>query len=456
MLVITLPDLAQFSTDTVTHWTLCEPSGAPLRSGNGPLAGAPRETRVIALVPAGRVVFIETLLPAVSAAKRDQLVRYAIEDKLTIDPATVHAVVLESPPKSSTTRSRTAQSSAAPPRGTQIVAAIDRAWFSAALAWLGTAGYKPRAAFAETALLPVANGEWSVQLTAKNAFAKRADGFAYAIDAGTPGQPPFALTLALNEVAQKPAAITVFLVSPADRDMVSKTGIMSANWQASLGVPIRVVELDNASGTQGASQNLKRLAALKSGNLLTGEFAPIRPANAWLERLKPALAVAGVIAFIQVAAMVADNWQLERRRQAIENEMRVTFQTAFPRATAITDPALQMQRNLDTLKRERGLLRDDDARHVLAQFAALRDAAPELVVTAVSIKPSGATLVAQLNAASTSDSTDARALSALTSTLKARLATISGAPSGPSAYGSVDAKPGTKSGTVEITMKASP
>ncbi len=456
MLVITLPDLAQFSTDPDAHWTLCEPSGAPLRSGNGPLSAAPREAQVIALVPAGRVVFIETLLPAVSAVKRDQLVRYAIEDKLTIDPATVHAVVLESLPKSaatSTTLSATARSRAAQPRDMQIVAAIDRAWFGAALSWLASAGFKPRAAFAETALLPVTNGEWSVKLTAKNAFAKRADGFAYAIDAGTSGQPPFALTLALNEVAQKPAAITVFLAAPTNRGTISKTintSTMSADWQTSLGVPTRVVEFGNGGGVQGGSQNLKRLAALKSGNLLTGEFAPIRPANAWLARLKPALALVGVITFIQIAALVADNWQLERKRQAIENEMRVTFQAAFPRATAIIDPALQMQRNLDTLKRERGLLRDDDVRHVLAQFAALREALPELEVTEVSIKQGAAKLVARLDTAPASASDDAAALSASASALKVRLASIAGAAA------TVNTKTGNKPGTVEIIMKASP
>lgn len=452
MLVITFPDHARFSIDTAAQWTLCDPSGEPLRSGDGPLSGAPRDAQVIALVPAGRVVFIETLLPAVSAAKRDQLVRYAIEDKLTIDPTTVHVVVLELSPKSaaasapgSATISAATKSHSARSRDTQIVAAIERAWFSAALSWLASGGFKPRAAFAETALLPVTNGEWSVQLAAKNAFAKRADGFAYALDAGTPGQPPFALTLALNEVAQKPAAITVFLASPAEHDSLSANiAAMSADWQTSLGLPVKMV---TATGGVARAPDLKRLAALKSGNLLTGEFAPVRPANAWLARLKPALALVGVIIFIQIAALVADNWRLERQRQAIENEMRATFQAAFPRATAIIDPALQMQRNLDTLKRERGLLRDDDARHVLAQFAALRGVIPEIAVTEISIKQGDARLVARLNTPPAAASVDAAALSALTSALKARLASMAGAS------GIVDTKPGIKPGTMEIIMK---
>ena len=166
LLFITLPDLARFNAETTARWTLCDANGTVVRSAEASLAEArtlvlneSRGSPIIALVPAGRVVFIETLLPAVSTAKRDQLVRYAIEDKLTIDPATVHAVVLE----------RSDAVKAGKSNGLHIVAAIDRAWFSAALSWLHSAGFTPRAVFAETALLPVAKGEWSIYLQSRNA-----------------------------------------------------------------------------------------------------------------------------------------------------------------------------------------------------------------------------------------------------------------------------------------------
>jgi hypothetical protein len=84
LLFITLPDLARFGAETTTPWTLCDASGTVVRSAESSLAEARRITphgaQTFVLVPASRVVFIETLLPAVSVAKRDQLVRYAIDD----------------------------------------------------------------------------------------------------------------------------------------------------------------------------------------------------------------------------------------------------------------------------------------------------------------------------------------------------------------------------------------
>jgi type II secretion system protein L len=424
LLFITLPDLARFGAETTTSWTLCDASGTVVRSAESSLSEARRITphgaQIVALIPASRVVFIETLLPAVSVAKRDQLVRYAIEDKLTIDPSTVHAVVLDA----------NDAARAGKAKGLQIAAAIDRAWFGMALAWLNSAGLEARAAFAETALLPVVKGEWSVQLQTKNAFAKRADGFAYAIDAGTAAQPPFALTLAINEVAKKPSAIALFFSTPDSlSDADQKT--LSANWQAALGVPVKISR-DSVAGTTA----FKRLATLKSGNLLTGEFAPTHAANAWLASLKPALALASLIALLHVAFVVGDNWQLERKRNAIENEMRTTFQTAFPQATTIIDPALQMQRNLETLQRERGMLRDDDSRRVLAQFAALRASVPELDVMAVTIKSGETKMIAKF-ASSDKIKTDAAMLD-LQKVTQSRAGSVTS---------------GSQAGTVEIAIK---
>lgn len=450
LLFITLPDLAfaRFDAATTARWTLSEATGDAVRSAETSLAEArriaPQGSQIIALVPASRVVFIETLLPAVSNAKRDQLVRYAIEDKLTIDPATVHAVVLDTRDASDAAKNGKA-------KGLHIAAAIDRAWFSAALDWLNAAGLTPRAACAETALLPVAKGEWSVQLAAKNAYAKRADGFAYAIDAGTAAQPPFALTLALNEVAEKPSAISLFLnVAETLSDAEQKALVSS--WQASLGVPVR---LTNSSRDQtslsGQASAFKRLAALKSGNLLIGEFAPAHAANAWLKNLKPAMALASLIALLHVVFVVGDNWQLERKRLNIENNMRTTFQAAFPQATTIIDPALQMQRNLESLQRERGFLRNDDSRLALARFAALRETMPNVEVLSVNIKKSDAKLIAKLGDAGgkvgdASGKENEASMRDLQKEIQARAVSM------PNASVALDAQ----AGTVEIGFKISP
>ena len=450
LLFITLPDLARFNAETTARWTLCDANGMVVRSAEVSLAAAralvlneSRGSPIIALVPAGRVVFIETLLPAVSTAKRDQLVRYAIEDKLTIDPATVHAVVLD----------RSDAVKAGKFTGLHIVAAIDRAWFGAALSWLHSAGFTPRAVFAETALLPVAKGEWSIQLAAKNAYAKRADGFAYAIDAGTAAQPPFALTLALNEVADKPSAILLFFTateSPTESSSDAARKLLVANWQTALGVPVLLANegLDSASSSARANQ-FKRLATLKSGNLLTGEFAPAHAGNVWLKNLLPAMALASLIALLHIAFVVGDNWTLERKRINIENEMRATFQTAFPQATTIIDPALQMQRNLESLQRGRGILRDDDSRRALARFAALRETLPNVEVLSVNIQKTDAKLIAKLGDANIekNEALMGALMEALTRDLQKDIQTrVASLPN-------ASVVPGSQAGTVEIGFK---
>ena len=79
---------------------------------------APQADRIIAVAPVARILYLETALPPVSRAKRNALLNYAIEDKLTIDPDTVHATVLG--------ESRDAE---------HVVSVVDR-WLSSALAWL--------------------------------------------------------------------------------------------------------------------------------------------------------------------------------------------------------------------------------------------------------------------------------------------------------------------------------
>ena len=77
LLVVAIPDQSRLNADSRARWSLLDASGALLRAGLETLANLPRAERVIATVPAGRIVFIETPLPAVGNAKREALLRYA-------------------------------------------------------------------------------------------------------------------------------------------------------------------------------------------------------------------------------------------------------------------------------------------------------------------------------------------------------------------------------------------
>ena len=366
-LLLHIPDQPVLDANTAVSWQLFDRQSALLREGTGqltPTGNVPRTECTVIVLPARRVVYIETPLPPVSTVKRDALLRYAIEDKLTIDPATVHAVVLGA--------------SASPKSSMHVVAAIDRTWFASALRWLREAGIEPTQAISAAALIPVASGEWGLVLEGAHGLARRADGFAYSFDIETSGtlngrfshEPPFALVLALKEARDQqmsPAHLTVFSDQPSAASWVQA-------WQRILDCPVRV-----------AARPTPRMVTMGAGNLLSGEFAPRATNTGWMALLKPLAAIFALMVIFQFVLTVVDAWRLDQRRRWLESEMTQVFKTAFPKAQAIVDPPLQMQRNLDAMKRERGLGDSDDARLALAQLSLILKAVPALVPQRVTI-----------------------------------------------------------------------
>ena len=367
-LLLHIPDQPIFDAETAVSWHLFDRQSNLLREGTGLLTAVgsvPRAERTVVVIPARRVVYIETPLPAVSAAKRDALLRYAIEDKLTIDPATVHAVVLGT--------------SASPMSNMHVVAAIDRAWLASALRWLQDAGFEPAQAVSAAALIPVASGEWALVLDGAHGLARRADGFAYSFDVENPAtratgislEPPFTLALALKEAREHqlaPSQLVVFTDQPADATWVQ-------SWQRILECPVRV-----------AARPAAKMVTAAAGNLLSGELAPRSTGGGWMVMLRPVLVMIALIVFFQIVFTVADAWRLDQRRRSLEREMTQLFKQAFPKAQAIVDPPLQMQRNLDAMKRERGLGGGDDARLGLARLAVILNAVPALVPRRILIR----------------------------------------------------------------------
>lgn len=431
LLVISIPDSAKISAnfDDAASWALFDVKGNPLREGYDHLHEMPRAEQVIALVPASRIAFIETPLPRVSGAKREALLRYAIEDKLTIDPDTIHAVLLGAADtvKSDALKSSAGKSGAghvAQDAVRYIVAAIDRRWFAAAISWLTAANMTPRAAFAATECVSAAEGEWAIVLSPQQSYAKRHDGFAYALDSSAAAigsspsiEPPFALSLALNENMLRPTTLAIYNGSGIDSGSDSNSEITPStkqalleHWQAKLGIDCRI-----AGGT-ALMQAGKRLLQLKNSNhnLLTGEFKPRSAAFGWVTLLRPALFFFAAIIALQIILSIADAWRLDRKRIALETQMRQIFQTAFPKATAIVDPALQLQRNLETLKRERGLSSGSDPRRILAKLTALSKAAPMLVFDDITIDEKSTTVIGSLNVAITNTAANTAANAAAT------------------------------------------
>ena len=382
-LLLDIPDLARLDAATPTTWTLLDGAANVLRSGDGTLQSVPRAERIIALAPVTRLLWIETALPPVTAAKRDALLRYAIEDKLTIDPSTVHVVIVGNADGPSVEAAK------------HVVAAIDRAWLVDALKWLREAGLPADSLISSATGIAVEKNQWTVAIDHECArgFAKRADGFVYNLDIGTAGEPPFGLALALKEAREQqraPAALTLTTMTSMTAS-APFDDVVRARWQAVLGLPVRMAPT-------AANLPQARLQASKSANLLTAEFAPRDALGKWLAIARPALIAVSLIAASHIAFTLIDGWRLDRERLAIETQMTQVFKSAFPAAQAIVDAPLQMRRNLDQMKRARGIAADTGPEMLIARLTQLMQSLPgtPATVNALTVYGGVATLDATL------------------------------------------------------------
>lgn len=356
-LVIFIPAASErFSDQTLCSWVLVAPSSTksatPTLQGTSPIGTLraeitqPIEHIAICLKP-GRVLYVETPLPSVSTAKRNALLRYAIEDKLSADPAAIHAVIVG---KSSYQA------------GHSIVAAIDTNWFSAMLATLNAC--KLPAQFVvdmPQALrwLDVQNSapKIGVNITEGAGFAVRDDGYALSFDGATAANPPFALVLALQEFAKLRAG------NAGDADSTPVFNL------ANLAPTNAAANIDFAQWATAANQTLSDAGALSTAGLaqvivdglstnrkpilpqmLSGSHAPASQLGGQFRLFKPAILLATLALGVHIGYIAWDNWRLTSARDAAQSRMVSLFQKTFPDAKAIVDPALQMQRSLNTLK----------------------------------------------------------------------------------------------------------
>ena len=274
------------------------------------VAVLPQADRIVGVAPVARILYLETALPPVSRAKRNALLNYAIEDKLTIDPDTVHATVLG--------ESREAE---------HVVAVVDKQWLTDVLTWLKAGGRAPQALVCEADAIAAKPGEWVVAPGAPHGFARRDDGFVLHLDTVRPDEVPFSLGLSLNEARNKgrvPSALALAL--PQER-MGDAAGLCAA-WQSALGVPVHA-ELRNG----GAALAL----AASRANLLTGDFSPQRESA--LDRAigKPVALLLAAMVLIHLVFGAIDLARMKSERERRIVAMTAAFRDVFPDAQTVVD-----------------------------------------------------------------------------------------------------------------------
>jgi general secretion pathway protein L len=307
-------------------WMLFDARGELRREDHGALDEMPRADEVEAVLPAERVLFARLKLPKVNAATIRELLPFAVEDRLLADPAHIHAVA--------------GRKNAA---GETIVAVVDRDWFESRLAALARSGHKATSAYCASALLAGGHGDWHVVWGHTRGMLVDDEGVGASFDRGT--DLPLALRLALDESSargDKPKSVRVhYETGEALPDL--------ARWSTETGVAFTPgVAWEELARGQTASHTL---------DLLQGALAPRREG---LRVPRAAVWLAGVIVAAQLAFSGYDAWRLGAERDRLQARREAIFRDAFPQARAVVDPELQMARNLDEMKRARGLAAGDD------------------------------------------------------------------------------------------------
>jgi len=338
------PSWPDSEPDAPLAWVHLDTRGERIDAGSAPLAGLPHADACELVIPAEAVLLTRAALPRGSKQKMRPLLAYAIEDRLVAEPDAVHV--------------------AAGPRladGQTVLAAIDKAWLARVLARFDEAGLRPRSAWPETLLATLPADGWVMVWDGRGGFLRSGEHAGISLDGGSSTQPPTALVLSVAEAraaATLPHRLLLRLREGAPTPDVEA-------WSHALGM---TVELGLAWTP------LRHPEAAGSGiDLLQGAFAPSNPMREWWPQMRLPLILAGLIVLLQVGASTTEWLLLSREKQQLQAAMERSFREAFPDARVVVDAPLQMQRNLDELRRATGQIAPTDFLPLLARAASALD-----------------------------------------------------------------------------------
>jgi general secretion pathway protein L len=331
-LIVAIPERWEDESCPVT-WALLRADGSLVREGDGLVGELPTAQHVTAVIAASRVLLCVASLPRRGARRVRGALAYAVEDQLTTDPESVHAVA-----------------AGALRNGSQSIAVVDRAWLRSLVCALESVRASPQSLTVETCLPPTARGEWVLVLRKSGGFLRTGEAAGMSLDRTSGGSVPSVLQLALD-AARTAGAIPKRIVLHAD----SAPDVQA--WERELGVPCELAP----------SWRIWQSTEPPAIEFLQGEFAVRRGAHALWLRLRPAAVLVAAAIAVEIAGVFAHWGALRYEKAQLEARMNEQFRTAFPQAQAIVDPALQMRRNLIAARAAAGAAQESDFLPLLAQ-----------------------------------------------------------------------------------------
>ncbi len=327
------------------HWTAR--TGTEITRGKvDALEELPAHVRrhvLLVWTPPADTLLTQASLPTRNRRKIAQALPYALEEQLLGDPADLHFAYQRHNEE------------------TLAVAVTARERMQAWLQALHDARLQPTRLCPATLSLPLDVDDWALAFVDDWIWLRTAP-YSGIVCRATQNGPPALVAAALEEArstAQMPTRLTVFN-APADfaRD----------KWASAL-------ELEIVLSEQSLWQ--ARVSATPPLNLLQGDFAPARGLRKQLQPLLPAAIIASIWLIGTLGFTVGNWWQLNHKHRSYQQAMTALFRQVFPDAKVVLDPALQMQRNLETLQVQTGGAGSRDLLPLLAGIAPVMRANPQ-------------------------------------------------------------------------------
>lgn len=336
------PDIAA-PRDPSFRWVRYE--GGRADRGFSPLREIPPAGTIIAVAPASRVLTVRVQLPNARAARQEKVLAYLVEDAVGTSPEEIHALAAGESID-----------------GARVVAVVDRNWLKAAHGELEMQGYSPTRIVSESEMLaadrPVDRRIWTVVCTATGGFIHMGGVEHVAIDPIVDAStPPLALNLALDEHTRAGTSPDTIEVRVAE-------GVAApdlARWSHTLAMPV-----GRAADWAPEAMDARGCTKTDLLSLLPGRRSQ---EASWLDRYKPAAALAAGILVVHGALTVFDWWRMRAEATALRSSMEARFRKVFPDAKAVVDPALQMSRQVVALKRGSGEVDAGDMVALLGRIA---------------------------------------------------------------------------------------
>ena len=281
------------------------------------LPAAVRAAPIHVWTPAAETLLTRARLPTRSRARVLQALPYALEDQLLDEPGQLHfAYVREAD-------------------GALAVAVTQRARLNTWLDILKGAGVRPASLSPANLALPLYPQAWSAAFVDDELWVRSGEHAGFVSVASR--DPPPLLVAALKEAAAQDSAPQQLIVcTPPPR-------FDADAWSAALQLPVTI---DASDFWQAA----KRPAL----NLLQADFGHAAHARQALRPLRPA-AIMLAVWIVALLAIDAAEWlRLRQAHNAYTAEMRRIFLQSFPEVRTVLDPAVQMERQLESLQSRGG------------------------------------------------------------------------------------------------------